>query len=190
MPAHEGVPAQPSASSGPVVPDAPPTIDHLFPVVYDELRRVAHRQLRREPSGHTLGTTALVHEVYLRLANRTDAPRLERSHFLALAARAMRHVLVDCARRYRSARRGGGAVPSVLHDNHAAADQRAELMVDLDEALVRLGEREPRLATLVECRFFAGLTEDETATVLGVTSRTVRREWVRAKSWLYLALRD
>jgi RNA polymerase sigma factor (TIGR02999 family) len=168
--------------------DAPVALDRLFPVVYDELRRVAHRQLRNEATGHTLGTTALVHEVYLRLASQRGATFADRNHFLALAARAMRHVLVDCARRFRGARRGGGQVPLELDEASAAAVTRADEMLHLDEALSRLGELEPRLAQVVECRFFAGLSEEETAAILGVTSRTVRREWVRAKEWLYREL--
>ena len=188
MPARDPPPAQPGASLDSSPPDASLAIDHLFPVVYDELRRVAHRQLRGEAVGHTLGTTALVHEVYLRLASRDNAPALDRHHFLALAARAMRHVLVDCARRYRSVRRGGGHAPLALDDSIVAADARAEVMLELDEALCRLAGVEPRLAQLVECRYFAGLTEEETAAVIGVTTRTLRRDWIRAKAWLYHAM--
>jgi RNA polymerase sigma factor (TIGR02999 family) len=187
MPARDPSPAKAAAPDSPT-DDAPVAIDHLFPVVYDELRRVAHRQLRNEATGHTLGTTALVHEVYLRLASQRDTPFTDRNHFLALAAHAMRHVLVDCARRFRGARRGGGQVPMELDDAMAAAVARADEMLELDEALSRLSEAEPRLAQVVECRFFAGLSEEETAGVLGVTSRTVRRDWVRAKDWLYRAL--
>lgn len=164
------------------------SLDRLFPVVYDELRRVAHRTLRGEPVGHTLSTTALVHEVYLRLARGDAASIGDRSHFLALAARAMRHVLVDCARRYRRARRGGGLVPVELNDDQVAAVTRADTMVELDEALDRLAVLEPRLAQVVECRFFAGLSEEETASVVGVTARTVRRDWIKAKGWLYREL--
>lgn len=188
MPARDPPPAVTSDPLAPRPGDAPAALDRLFPVVYDELRRVAHRQLRGEATGHTLGTTALVHEVYLRLASQRDTPFADRSHFMALAARAMRHVLVDCARRFRGPRRGGGQLPVELDEAMAAALARADEMLELDEALSRLGDAEPRLAQVVECRFFAGLSEEETAEVLGVTSRTVRRDWVRAKTWLYRAL--
>jgi len=170
------------------VPDAPLSIDHLFPVVYDELRRVAHRHMWHERTGHTLSTTALVHEVYLRLASKRGMPVADRAHFFALAARAMRQVLVDCARRYRGSRRGGGYPLLSLDEASAAAVTRADEMVELDEALSRLADLEPRLAQVVECRFFAGLSEEETADAVGVTARTVRRDWVKAKGWLYREL--
>lgn len=167
---------------------APITIDRYFPLVYDELRTVAHRQLRDESTGHTLDTTALVHEVYLRLAGNPGTPLDDRRHFLALASRAMRRVLVDSARRYRAARRGGGQVPLALEESVIAADSRADRMLELDEALSQLAAVEPRLAQVVEHRFFAGLTEEEAADLLGVTARTVRRDWTRARNWLSRAL--
>jgi RNA polymerase sigma factor (TIGR02999 family) len=166
---------------------APIQLDALFPVVYDELRRVAHRQLGAEATGHTLNTTALVHEIYLRL-NSGEARFADRAHFFAVAARAMRHVLVDCARRFRSTRRGGGVVPLALDDRDVSLI-RAEEMLDLDEALSRLELLVERQAQVVEYRFFAGLSEAETAALLGITERTVRRDWVRARAWLYDALR-
>lgn len=160
------------------------TIDRYFPVVYEELRRVAHRQLRDERDGHTLGTTALVHEVYLRLSASARDDAIEPARFFALAATAMRHVLVDSARRYRSLRRGGGVAPLTLDESMHVAESRAETMLELDEALTRLAARSPRLARVVECRFFGGLTEEETAEAIGTTARTVRRDWIRAKAWL------
>jgi RNA polymerase sigma factor (TIGR02999 family) len=168
--------------------DEPVALDQLFPVVYDELRRVAHRQLRDEATGHTLGTTALVHEVYLRLAGRPDVRVAGRRHFFALAATAMRHVLIDCARRYRGARRGHGEPLEQLSDDAIAADVRADELLALDEALSRLAAVDPRLAQVVECRFFAGLSEEETGEAMGLTARTVRRDWVKAKGWLYREL--
>jgi RNA polymerase sigma factor (TIGR02999 family) len=163
-------------------------LDQLFPVVYDELRRVAHRQLRDEATGHTLGTTALVHEVYLRLAGRGEMPVTGKRQFFALAATAMRHVLIDCARRYRGARRGRGLASVTLEDDTVAADLRADELLALDEALSRLAELDPRLAQVVECRFFAGLTEEETGEAMALTARTVRRDWVKARGWLYSEL--
>jgi len=186
-------------------------LDRLFPLVYDELRRIARRQLGREPPGHTLSTTALVHEAYLRLVDQTRAQWVDRAQFYAVAARAMRRILVDYARRHRAAKRGGGrrrveldladlgeratsdgtgadAVSAV--DAYAAADDRAATLIALDEALARLAESNDRLSRLVECRFFGGLTEEETAAVLGVTARTVRRDWVKAKAWLYRAMQE
>lgn len=164
-------------------------LDDLFPLVYEELRRVSHRALRNEPAGHTLGTTGLVHEAYLRLIEQRSADIEDRRYFFALAARAMRQVLIDYARRQHAEKRGGGDRPLSLDENVGALDIRAEVLLALDEALERLGELERRLAQVVECRFFAGLTEDETADVLGVTARTVRRDWVKAKGWLYGELR-
>ncbi len=182
MPA--AVPPSGRPTSTPERPAAPPiSLDALFPVVYEELRRVAHRQLGAEATGHTLNTTGLVHEVYLRLHS-GKAQFADRAHFFALAARAMRHVLVDCARRFRTARRGGGVVPIAL-DERDVSLARAEEMLDLDEALSRLERRVPRQAQVVEYRFFAGLSEEETATLLGITERTVRRDWVSARTWLY-----
>lgn len=164
------------------------SLDQLFPIVYEELRRISHRALRGEHAGHTLGTTGLVHEAYLRLAERSDATFEDRRHFLALAARAMRQVLVDHARRFRAEKRGGGAAPLSLDENVLSLDARAGTLVALDEALDRLAALEPRLARVVECRFFAGYSEEETGEVLGITQRTVRRDWVKAKGWLYQEL--
>ena len=163
-------------------------LDRLFPLVYEELRRIAHRQLGRERSGHTLGTTALVHESYLKLVDQTRARWEDRAHFFAIAAGAMRRILVDYARRHRAAKRGGTRVG--LDDATLVADERADTLVALDEALTRLAEVDERLGRVVECRFFGGLSEEETAQALGVTARTVRRDWVKAKAWLHQALRE
>lgn len=165
-------------------------LDRLFPLVYDELRRIAHRQLGRERDEHTLGTTALVHEAYLKLVDQTRAKYEDRSHFFAVAARAMRRILVDYARQHRALKRGAGAAQVSLDDAAALAADRAQTLVALDEALTGLAEVDERLCRVVECRFFGGLTEEETAEALAVTARTVRRDWVKAKGWLSQALRE
>jgi RNA polymerase sigma factor (TIGR02999 family) len=173
---------------------APDAMDRLVPLVYEQLRRIAHLQLRAEPVGHTFSTTALVHEAYLKLVDQTRADWQDRGHFFAVASGAMRRILVDYARRYRAARRGGGddgapARPVSLDDAEIALAERADALVALDEALERLGEFDERQARVVECRFFGGLTEEETAAALGVSQRTVAREWVTARGWLYQELR-
>jgi RNA polymerase sigma factor (TIGR02999 family) len=170
-------------------------LNDLFPRVYDELRRIAHRRLGREREGHTLGTTALVNEAYLKLVDQTRAQWTDRAHFFAVAARVMRRILVDYARRHQAQKRGGAKVPVTLDDDALAnatlvADERADMLVALDEALIRLAELDKRLSRVVECRFFGGLTEEETANALSVSARTVRRDWVKAKGWLHQALRE
>jgi RNA polymerase sigma factor (TIGR02999 family) len=162
--------------------------ERLFPLVYDELRRIAHRQLRRERSGHTLDTTALVHEAFLRLSGQGPSEFANRAHFFAVAATAMRRVLVDYARRYRTEKRGAAPVRVSLTDTMLVAEERAETLIAVDDALYELSLIDARLSQVVECRFFAGLTEEETATALGVTSRTVRRDWTKAKGWLHRTL--
>lgn len=167
----------------------PAALDRLFPLVYQELCRLAHRQLGLEVSGHTLSTTALVHEAYLKLVGQTDAPWRDRAYFFAVAATAMRRILVDHARRHRAARRGGANRTRVeLDDVEIAVTERAAEIVALDDALQRLADLDPRQAKVVECRYFAGLTEAETAEALGVSVRTVAREWLTARGWLYREL--
>ena len=158
--------------------------DRLLPLVYDELRRIAHRQLGRERTGHTLSTTALVHEAYLRLVDQTRARWVDRAHFFAVAAGVMRRILVDYARRFRAAKRGGDAQRVDLDLAEVSLEERSEMVINLDEALGRLAELNPRLSQVVEYRFFGGMTEEETAEALGVTDRTVRRDWIKAKAWL------
>ena len=165
-------------------------MDRLLPLVYDELRRVAHRQLGRERAGHTLSTTALVHEAYLRLVDQTRARWVDRAHFFAVASGVMRRILVDYARRFRAAKRGGDAQHVDLDRAEVSLEQRSELLIDLDEALGRLAALNPRLSQVVEYRFFGGMTEEETAEALGVTDRTVRRDWIKAKAWLSRELQD
>lgn len=159
---------------------------NVFPLIYDELHRLAQQQLRREPDGHTLSPTALVHEAYMRLI---DYSRMEwngRAHFLAVASTAMRRILVDHARGHRSMKRGGSAIRHVpIESVQLGTEERAELLIAVDDALERLKEIDPRQAQVVECRFFGGMTEEETAEALGIGLRTAKRDWARAKSWLH-----
>jgi RNA polymerase sigma factor (TIGR02999 family) len=168
---------------------SPEAMDRLFHAVYGQLRRIASRQLRNERPGHTLGTTGLVHETYLKLADQTRVEWQDRAHFYRVAACAMRRILVDYARRYRAGRRGG-ELQRVSLGEEATAQQRGDTLLALDEALERLASVNQRLSHVVECRYFGGLTEEETAEALGVTSRTVQRDWAKARGWLYLELVD
>jgi RNA polymerase sigma factor (TIGR02999 family) len=167
---------------------APDAMDRLVPLVYGQLRRMAHRQLQGERPSHTLGTTGLVHEAYLKLVDQTRIEWRDRGHFFALAARVMRQILVDYARRYRAQRRGGG-MHRVAFTEGPALEEQTELLLAVHEALRRLATVNERLSQVVECRYFAGLTEEQTAVALGVTARTVERDWVKAKGWLYQELR-
>jgi RNA polymerase sigma factor (TIGR02999 family) len=161
-------------------------LDALLPAVYVELRRQARRALQREAAGHTLQPTALVHEAYLRLVDQRPARFESRSQFFGVAARCMRQVLVDAARTRQAAKRGGGAQAVTLSDVDAAgaAAERDVDVIALDEALQRLAAIDPDQARLVELRYFAGLTLDETAAALGVSAATVSREWSVARRWL------
>ena len=164
-------------------------LDRLLPVVYDELRRIARRELRREHPDHTLTTTEVVHEAYLKLV---DHPRVAADagpvRFLAVAATAVRRSLVEYARRRDAVKRGGGERPLTLDEEALVSDEDSNRLLGLDDALTRLAALDARLAAVVECRYFGGLTEDETAAALGITARTVRRDWVKAKAWLYREL--
>ena len=170
---------------------APDAVDRLLSRVYDALHAVAHRQLATERPGHTLTTTDLVHEAYLKLVDQSRAQWTDRAQFFAVAARVMRRILVDYARRHRALRRGGVrqrvSLENIEH-GPLSTTQRADELLELNEALERLESINERLSRVVECRFFAGLTEAETAEVLGVTPRTVTRDWARAKGWLYQEL--
>jgi RNA polymerase sigma factor (TIGR02999 family) len=157
----------------------------VYPLVYEELRRIARRQLRHEPEGHTLSTTALVHEAYIRLIDQTRVQLNGRTHFMAIAATAMRRILIDRARAFRSQKRGGSLRRVPIESVALATEDRAELLVALDDALHRLKELDQRQAQVVEYRFFGGMTEDETAEALGIGLRTAKRDWAKAKSWLY-----
>ena len=160
-------------------------LDEVFALVYDELHTLAHAQRRRWDGNYTLNTTALVHEAYLKLVGQQDPQWASRGHFLAIGARAMRQVLVTYAEARRAAKRGGGVDPLPLDENVARmeADTAAEILA-LDEALTRLAALESRQARIVEARFFAGLTIEETAVALDVSPATVKRDWQVASAWL------
>jgi RNA polymerase sigma factor (TIGR02999 family) len=164
--------------------------DRLVPLVYEDLRRIAHRRLRAERTDHTLDTTALVHEAYLELVDQATATWNDRAHFFAVAARVIRNVLVDYARRQGAAKRGGDRLRVPLGPDSVVTEGEAGTveLVDLDRALTELGARDPELERVVECRFFAGMTVPETAEALGYSERTVARNWTRAKAWLFEAL--
>ena len=164
-------------------------VTQVFPLVYDELRRLAHSHLSREAPGRTLGTTELVHEAYLRLIDGTRVEWTGRAHFMGIAAMAMRRILVERARARRSLKRGGPFPPVPLDAIDVGAEDRAEWLLALDEALDRLRAYDERQARVVECRFFGGMTEEETGEALGLTARTVRRDWVKARGLLYADLR-
>jgi len=161
---------------------------NVFPLIYDELRRLAEQQLRREQDGHTLSPTALVHEAYMRLIDYSRMEWTGRAHFMAVASTAMRRILVDHARGHRSTKRGGELRRISIDSIDLPAEDRAELLVAIDEALNRLKEIDGRQAQVVECRFFGGMTEEETAEALGIGLRTAKRDWAKAKSWLHREL--
>ena len=158
--------------------------DRLFPLILGELRVLARRQLRRVGREQTLDTTALIHETYLKLVDQSRVAMQDRHHFFALAAKAMRHILVDEARRKGALKRGGAAKPVTLDDGVPAVERAAEV-VAVDEALARLEEVDPRLGKIVELRFFGGLSVEETAATLDLSARTVKRDWQKARAFLY-----
>ena len=157
----------------------------LLPLVYGELRRIAAHHLRHERPNHTLRTTALVHEAYLRLIGRTDMDWQSRTHFFGVAAQVMRHVLVDYARQRRAEKRGGGRTRMPLEEGLTVSDQQCSLIAELDAALQRLERLNARQARVVELRFFSGMKEEEIAGLLAVSVRTVRRDWTIARAWIY-----
>ncbi|HZS04409.1 MAG TPA: sigma-70 family RNA polymerase sigma factor [Blastocatellia bacterium] len=159
-------------------------LDRLMPLVYRELRRMARRYMGQQPSGHTLQTTALIHEAYLRLAGRGEKRWENRAHFFGVAAQAMRHILVDYARARNMAKRGGGATQVSLDEALTICGERGADLVALDDALTELARLDERQSKVVELRFFGGLTEEEIGEVLKVSSRTVRSDWKLARSWL------
>lgn len=161
----------------------PNAVDRLAEALYPELRRIAHAQLRRLRPGRTLDTTSLVHEAYVKMIGADDFA--DRSHFLAASARAMRHILVNAARRRLAEKHGAGLDPVSLDGREVAAERAPyEEILDVGEALERLRALDERLCGVVECRFYAGMTEEETAIALTVSDRTVRRDWLRARAWL------
>jgi len=175
-------------SSSAPAPHTRETLDRLMPVVYDDLRAIARRQLAMRAGGGTLSTTGLIHEAYLKLADQSRVAWRDRAHFFALSALAMRHVLVDRAKARLALKREGTAHVVTFDDALVAADSQPEIMVQLSEAIDRLAADEPRLAQIVDCRFFGGFTDDEIAEALGVTRRTVQRDWAKARMLLRRAL--
>lgn len=158
-----------------------------YAAAYDELRRLARRQLGGAPRGRTLVTTVLVNEAFVKLVRRPVEVQ-DRAHFFALAARAMRQIIVDHARERQAQKRGGNRHPVSLDADQIAIENAAQELIDIDEALSRLQAVDPRLAQIVEWRFFGGMTEDEVGKALGVTPRTIRRDWLKAKAFLHLEL--
>ncbi len=158
--------------------------DKLVPLVYDELRRLARAQLRGHRRGRTLDTTALVHEAYIKMGRQRELEVEDRSHFLAVSAHAMRQVVVDFARARLAEKRGGDREQVTLKESASVLEAEAERVLDVDRALERLREHNERLAQVVECRYFAGLSEEETAAALDVSLRTAQRDWMRARAWL------
>jgi RNA polymerase sigma factor (TIGR02999 family) len=160
--------------------------DELVPMIYDELRRIARGHLRRTQRGATLDTTGLVHEAYLKLAGQKGMRVEDRGHFLAIAARAMRQIIVSRARARLADKRGGGGIPVTLDEERMGGGDREQAvwLVDLDRALEELKARDENLSRTVECRVFAGLSEEETAAALGVSLRTAQRNWMKARAWI------
>ena len=160
-------------------------VEHLFPLVYEELRRLAHRYMRRERPGHTLQTTAVVHEAYLRLIDQNHVQWQNRAHFFAIAAQMMRRILITHAQSHAYAKRGGGALKVSLDEAAVLSPARAGELIALDEALKSLGVIDVRRSQVVELRFFGGLSNEEIAEVLKISPNTVTRDWNVAKAWLY-----
>lgn len=163
-------------------------LDQLYPLVYNELRRLAHGYLRRERKGHTLQTTALINEAYLRLVDQKHVHWANRSHFFGISAQIMRRILIDHARRYDYAKRGGGAQRISLDEAAIVAKQRGRTLLLLDEALKSLAKIDPRRSQVVELRYFGGLNNEEIAGVLKISENTVMRDWNMARAWLYQEL--
>jgi RNA polymerase sigma factor (TIGR02999 family) len=163
--------------------------DRLVPLVYQDLRRIARRQLGRGARGQTLDTNGLVHEAWVKLVEHSGAGYEDRGHFLAVSAVAMRQVIISRARRHAASKRGGGQRPVTLDEGRIALEEQADQLLEIDAALTRLAGHNERLGRVVECRFFAGLSEEETAQALGVSLRTAQRDWMRARAWLREELR-
>ena len=160
-------------------------LNRLMPVVYGELRRAAQAYMRRERTNHTLQASALVNEVYLRLLDVTNVRWQDRAHFLAIAASMMRRILLDAARTRAAAKRGGGALRITLQEDVLAASNQAAELIAIDDALEALQKVDPRKAQVVELRFFAGLSVEETAEVLGISAQSIKRDWKLARAWLH-----
>lgn len=164
-------------------------LDKLMPLIYEELRKMARRYMSQQNPGHTLQTTALIHEAYLRMVNQQEKHFENRAHFFGVAAQAMRHILVDYARARHTAKRGGGVRPISLEEAALVTPERAAELVAFDDALKELEKLSKRQSRVVELRYFGGLTVEETATVLDVSPETVMRDWSMARTWLHRALR-
>src|SRR6201990_2058281 len=165
-------------------------LEKLLPLVEPELHRLAHYYMSRERPGHTLQTTAILNEAYLRLVDNTKPLWQNRTHFVAAAAQLMRRIMVDHARERHSLKRGGGALKVTLDEAALVTETRSEELLALDEALERLAVQDPRKSQIVELRYFGGLTVEETAEFLKLSPRTVEREWTMAKDWLYRELSE
>jgi RNA polymerase sigma factor (TIGR02999 family) len=165
-------------------------LDELYPLVYDELHRLARRYMSRERQGHTLQTTALINEAYVRLVDQKNIHWANRSHFFAISAQIMRRILIDHARRHAYAKRGGGAQQVSLDEVADLTSTRSSELLRLDEALKSLAERDPRRSQVVELRYFGGLDNKEIAGVLNVSENTVTRDWNMARAWLYQQLSE
>lgn len=165
-------------------------LDRVVPIVYQELRRLAHHYMRRERPGHTLQTTALVNEAYMRLADYKKMRWQSRAHFFAVAAQVMRRILVEQARSKNFAKRGGGAEKISLDETAVVSAGRSAEVIAVDDALTELESWDPRKARIVELRFFGGLSIEETAEVMKISPTTVQREWRSAKAWLYKAISE
>ena len=165
-------------------------LEQLIPLVYDELRRMAHRYVQRERDGHTLQTSALVNEAYVRLAGQENVDWQNRSHFFAVTAQVMRHILIDHARRRRYVKHGGELRQIPLEDAEGMTQQRATELIALDEALAELAKFDQRKNRVVELRYFGGLSLEETAEVLEISLMTVRRDWRAAKAWLFRRMKS
>lgn len=163
-------------------------LDELVPLVHDELRRIARNFMRRQNPGHTLQTTALVNEAFIRLVDSNRVNWQDRNHFFAISAQLMRRVLVDVARRKNSLKRGGERVQVTLDDKLNVSDEKETDLIALDEAMSLLAELNPRQSQIVELRYFGGLTEEQIADTLEISSRTVRRDWNLARAWLFREL--
>ena len=169
---------------------SPTAAEKLMPVVYSELKRVARAYMRRERPGHTLQTTALVHEAYLRLVRQENVRWQGRSHFFGIAAQLMRRILIDHARGHLREKRGGAVVALHLDEALVFSPEHSQELVRLDEALDRLAKLDPRQSRIVELRFFGGLSVEETAEYLGISPKTVKRDWAVAKAWLHAEVRS
>jgi RNA polymerase sigma factor (TIGR02999 family) len=165
-------------------------LDKLYPLVYDELHQMAQRYMNRERQGHTLQTTALINEAYVRLVDQKQVHWQNRAHFFAISAKIMRRILIDHARRHDYAKRGGGAQKISLDEIAVMAVEPAASVLLLDEALNRLGEIDPRRSQVVELRYFGGLNNEEIAGVLKISENTVTRDWNMARAWLYQELKE